>query len=832
MARSILAAACSLMANAVVADGGFSVWYRFENIGVADAEIVEGTRFDNEVDPDLYPAYTRRSEIAASRYCAPLVKPARPAPFCGVSVGPKGEPVRNDSSVAICKGTAFADVGQVVIDETGSQALTSQTFTVEFMWNTGGALGDAWLTPFCREARVDTSLKEDAVAPPAFSIRKNGGSKGWCLMYSYVDADGVVHYADSQTVSENVIQGFTVTEDADWHHYAITVGGDHVARFYVDHALKKEVTLAGDIYWGEDPSAHPWIFGGNYYGYRAPGCLDEFRISSEALDPSQMLYAVFPAKTGDAIMYMPFDTDQMSIVNQACNPDGTGDAEIDAAAKIAAGNPSFVADTATRNGLPPANCFDFERGVNLGAFKHVNNSDVDGQISYTLAGFGLDQAGFDKLTVEFFFRATDVQGSYGWNQLVQLSNSTKEYPFVFQFQGNGKGLGCRVDSYKSTSGTPVKSATNKETSPSKVLDGAWHHIAVTIDSSDGVHTTSAYFIDYNKIGEQTSEGVVRFLPDSVLRFGSDPGNSGLSFEIDEFRILRGCIDKSAFMTADMVKKESAPASALAWYRFESLPAEGGQPEGTQIRNSVDPYKFVGILSQYEQEDATRKYVAPVPTPAWAKWDVMRNSASASATFENHGALCIKSTEKRALKKGAALRIGETADATLVRQDLTIEFLMKLGDIGNLWSALFSRNICVPDDGRDVPEVLSLRKDGKAGWTFMYTYVDSDGATHENVHTSNVNVPEDDAWHHHAITVCQATHELKYYIDRKLVATFALEGDLYYGTETDKYPWVFGGNYYGYSLPEFSIDEIRFSDHALQSSEFFSRGLFGMTVIIR
>lgn len=426
--------------------------------------------------------------------------------------------------------------------ETTDDPLTLQTFTIEFFWNSDRNEYRYWYCPFSRILSHDV-VGKNAVAPSAFTFfaQNNGGTARFFLRYSAVtnEVDGVPQIGID---IDQRLGDASVSTDRKWHHYAIVVNGEtHAVSLYRDHSRIGGTTLLGPIYYGEEPEKHGWTFGGHdVFGWAATGMMDEIRISDEALIPELFIRYDFSYPDGEPLVYMPFDSDFRSIVHTNWNPDGTAAYEVEAAQRIAAGNPTFTSARLDER-IVDGNGVRVRKG-NVGSVKFT-----DTEVKVTAADNLFWYYFYPKLTIEFFTKV-DVVGPGGWAQLFQIRNGKENvYPVCFQQGGKGNGLNVRVDTYGwgGASGTTSRNLTL----PTTVYDGKWHHVAVTIDGSEGTNTVFQAYLDYELKGTMRISGFFSISQAGFFQFGNTDvaACAGQTAHIDEFRISRGVLPPEKFL---------------------------------------------------------------------------------------------------------------------------------------------------------------------------------------------------------------------------------------------------------------------------------------------
>jgi hypothetical protein len=338
---------------------------------------------------------------------------------------------------------------------------------------------------------------------------------------------------------------FTNADDGKWHHVAVVVDGTAQAmRFYFDYALDK--TKSGTL--PSLGSGYSLFFGAkeNGGGQWFDGWIDDIRVTRRALEPSEFL-TTHPVGTGDASLLALFEQnyDFVCASNAAFSVTGVGEARTGGSA------PTFVKESRGTLLLDGTN--GNEKATNKYSVR-LNKSRV------VVPPINLFET--DAYTVEFWAKfdgIVDANGPVAADstalaqhvpilRFAQIDNANYDWYF-YRLKGNEKGL--QLASSGSYGGWNL---------PSVVVDGKWHHYALTFEPVPGVATNSyvQFFYDYSPVagkltGDATTEKhkfprLRKRVAGHRLMIGEGTYDQpNLVGEFDAVRISKGVLDPSRFL---------------------------------------------------------------------------------------------------------------------------------------------------------------------------------------------------------------------------------------------------------------------------------------------
>ena len=851
----VLSAVVSILT--VAARGDTLAWFRFEELtGKTGDSLAIGSQF---VDSGEGERVLQLQDFGRKQFRPELTaltsKPMKVDEAESERVlytdGSKTSPLGNDQAVAFKngeKGDGNNDGSVLRVIETESTRLTPQTFTIEFLYRNTKQFtfaSNTCMSFFGRRYKLMvTDGKETGSGagncPASFELALNNGNK-FQLRYTYLNGSG---QAMTTHHDYGVDLGVTAPGDALWHHYAVTVDqATHSCKFYVDGALAKTLTLEGDIYWGNwDATYHDilsWTFGGNYFGWSLSGSMDEIRISDEALEPEDFLTlgsaAQEPVKEGESILYLPFDdagntyaTKLYSIAQPELNPPVDG--VLEQAVNTWFQNQYVSFGTAGVGEIIQGVDEGITRGDNTGCLHfQVPSGATTSDFGYTPTSFKFADYGYNKLTIECFFRA-DVMNSTvrgGWPELMRFIRSdSSTRALTCQFTESGR---LRV-----SIGT-----TAVVTTPFRFDDSRWHHLALTIDTTKKVFE---YYVDYNIISSGSYTGSFVLDENWKLSIGPRTGIKGFTADLDEFRISNGILSRDKMLATHAVPAfpaaEPVAASTKAWYRFEETDVgSGALTEGTVFYNRGDPSILPAeVVAIPRLADGSRSGTFYGPSSVAADGGYINEGVLAGGS--NNRALKFSESADGALK-GSMLRIGASSTHSLCLQTFTVEFFYQTGGGNNEkfnasnWTSFFANHYTA--GGGAATSSFEFRHCGNdtgtttGNFTLMYTYKDAGGSVKKDVKVTGADwrIPTDGQRHHYAVTVDQVTQTCELFIDYESKGAIKMLGDILYAQDFDSgngsdQHWYVGGNYYGFTRSG-TFDEFRFSDKVLKPAEMLRTG---------
>ena len=402
-------------------------------------------------------------------------------------------------------------------------------YTIECFYKTGGQVRG----PTSNRQALFKIGSDRWIASATLSKETSAGQMGnGAMLVSYRTDDT---HNDDSTSDANL-------DDGCWHHLAIVVDGDHSeARTYVDGRLSARRT-------GHVPSAFVGysIFIGSGYGGGPnqffDGWMDNFRVTLRALTPSEFL-AANPTGSADSSLLALFENGYSfdCASNPAFSVIGVGEARTGGSA------PTFVKDSRGNMILDGTNGTEVAKNQYSARF---NKSRVVFPQNDLFEG--------DAYTVEFWAKFTGIVDANGQvaadskslanhvpiMRLVRADSPSSFDWYLFRMNNESNYLQMAIDGKY-----PVWNM------PNLVVDGKWHHYAVTFEPDEGgTNTIVSLYYDYAKIGRRgsTEVGNPRTLPRRVsgheLMIGEGSSNEpNLQFEMDAFRFSKGVLDPSKFL---------------------------------------------------------------------------------------------------------------------------------------------------------------------------------------------------------------------------------------------------------------------------------------------
>ncbi len=371
----------------------------------------------------------------------------------------------------------------------------------------------------------------------------------WCVYNGNVLARGF-RTDNSNSIGDINSSGIKsgIMGDHDWHHVAVVYKGGILSQ-YVDYKACT-VTKTNTLFVGELGTekrffigAQDRIFTGSSQAFQ--GKIDAVRITRRALTPGEFI----STRSAEKLMLVTFDDAEHPYA-----PGQTGAIAPDegvAGALTGGEQPQIVP---SRSGWY---VMDGENGTNkVECGKAVQFA---GSSLYWKNATLLERKA---VTVEFFAKFTN------------LSNGVNLVRCVRSNAAGGTLVWCL---WKSTSKSgevkmqfscvPVKSDGTLDTQRAGDIipsgfdggDGAWHHWAITVDSTDGEHIVAKVYRDYEQFGNTaTVNGTLDVPPLNGNRLGFSLGGTGntgayIYGTIDQVRVSAGVLDSTKFMRYDKVK---------------------------------------------------------------------------------------------------------------------------------------------------------------------------------------------------------------------------------------------------------------------------------------
>ncbi len=347
------------------------------------------------------------------------------------------------------------------------------------------------------------------------------------------NTDGVTHY---DTASSNA-------DDGKWHHVAVVVDGTAgTVKFYFDYVLAKSRTGSlVDVSTGKS-----LFFGARDGGTQCfDGWMDDIRVTRRALTPDEFL-TTHPVGTGDTSMIALFEQnyDFVSPENDALTVGGIGEA------RTSGNAPTFVNESRGKLILDGTN----------GTKVVANAYSVSLNASRVVAP-GIPLFEQDSYTVEFWAKFDGIVDGNGpvdagstslahhvpIIRLSQMESSDYDW-YVYRLKDNAGAIQMSIGGQYPGWAIP----SNK-----LVVDGRWHHYAITFEpANEGTNTLVKLFYDYKNVkygGQSMNGATLGFrLPKRVaghrlmLGEGSNT-HPNIVGKFDAVRVSKGVLDPSQFL---------------------------------------------------------------------------------------------------------------------------------------------------------------------------------------------------------------------------------------------------------------------------------------------
>ncbi|MBR2839571.1 MAG: laminin G domain-containing protein [Kiritimatiellae bacterium] len=339
---------------------------------------------------------------------------------------------------------------------------------------------------------------------------------------------------------------FSNADDSKWHHVAVVVdGANQSMNFYLDYVLDK--TQSGAL--PAVGTGYSLFFaakengGGQWYD----GWVDDIRVTRRALTPNEFL-TTHPVGTGDASLLALFEQnyDFTCASNSAFSVIGTGEARTGGNAPIFAKesrgnlfldgtngtelvkNEYSVRLNTSRVVFPPSNLFEADAHTVEFWAKFDGIVDADGAIDADSTALA------QHAPILRFTQAGSTD--YDWF-FYRQKNSAK----TLQLASGGKYCGWEIPS-------------------DLVVDGKWHHYALTFEPVPGVATNSyvQFFYDYSPVAgtlyengtteKHTIPRLRKRVAGHRLMVGEGTYDQpNIQMEFDAVRVSKGVLEPSQFM---------------------------------------------------------------------------------------------------------------------------------------------------------------------------------------------------------------------------------------------------------------------------------------------
>ena len=411
--------------------------------------------------------------------------------------------------------------------------------------------------------------------------------------------------------------------DGKWHHLAITYDGSTVCA-YVDYVLITSIAWSSGLVYGSNDNSKLCIGGFDAATYgNWPGCIDEVRISDEALPPEKFLHIgglANNASDQDTAIYLPFNSFEFStdkffgavgsliFHNSACSTNAN---LINMSlSTIAAGvyprldtGVASVVSNELHAGVFATNAID-----NIGCWTYTNNPAYPEKARYiTIDDYSknnnehLISAG--DFTAEFYLKVPTTPTSTSY---ILVENSGAKGPGTIQLYITGSWLYCRLasqdalDKYENGETTEIAKWNDSYVPIADIVGGTWHHVALVVDRA---RQTAAFYVDRRLVRAHKNFVLASSVSTksgyATLKIGDGWGGNNASalhgLSIDEFRITRRALAPQEFlMTGDALDAAAREAlvtsSTREWIGFEGdlsvAPSDAAVPDGLSTATTV------------------------------------------------------------------------------------------------------------------------------------------------------------------------------------------------------------------------------------------------------
>ena len=431
----------------------------------------------------------------------------------------------------------------------------NQSFTLEFMLKLPEGYHPTWRfivdKPFARADKFTDSKS-------MFQLVLAGNKD---TQVTYLQA-----YIASNSGSDSVFsQNGANVCDGQWHHIAVVVDGEEKKmKLYVDKNAGTTATYSGELYYDD---CMPMTFGAGperYYGSFA-GCIDEIRISDEALTPDKFLS--FGIRGGQ--------TTALVDENTLFYTSFSGSSELQQTESKYCGKnlsfiPAFLNSAKPRQDFPVGSLERANRdGYSMYSYATVPEVRYEKLVRDSYSSLSVENVSSywtgvapnegkptalllkddykivsDSFTIEFFGRMAEGEPSSGVNQYAYLIAQNEI--FCFWSDKDGK-LSLAVNE------TQEKMLFDgKEKSQKSYNDGKWHHYAIVCDKPKA---TLELYVDYERVGilENTQIDVINGInkqhSSDMVFFGYyyNYVYGPRDYNIDEIRITRGALSPERFI---------------------------------------------------------------------------------------------------------------------------------------------------------------------------------------------------------------------------------------------------------------------------------------------
>ena len=348
-----------------------------------------------------------------------------------------------------------------------------------------------------------------------------------------------VYHLDGTTADHYTVSEASNLDDGKWHHVACVVDGTAQTNnicFYLDYRLDKAFTgtlpnvgTGNSLFFGAKENG-----GGQFFD----GWLDDIRVTRRALAPAEFL-TTHPVGSGDASLLALFENNYgfTCAGNATFSVTGVGEARTGGVA------PEFVQDSRGTLLLDGTNGTERTRNHYSAFFNKSRvvfpESDLYEAESFTVefwakftcimdanGAVAADSASLDQHAPILRLVRSDSPSNYDW-YLFRMSNNAKAIQIAMQ--GN----------YRSW------------TLPDIVVDGKWHHYALTMspNADDDTKTSLQFFLDYVPHSMLTVNTRIpyRFAGHKLMVGEGSYAEPNLQFKMDALRFSKGVLDPSQFI---------------------------------------------------------------------------------------------------------------------------------------------------------------------------------------------------------------------------------------------------------------------------------------------
>ena len=268
------------------------------------------------------------------------------------------------------------------------------------------------------------------------------------------------------------------------------------------------------------------------------------------------------------------------------------------------------------------------------------------------------------------------------------------------------------------------------------------------------------------------------------------------------------------------------AKPLVWWTMQNDAANGGSnivAETTFTNIASAANEFYGKIGYgANPRYGASHFILPVPTNGFESPFMLQDGVCGVPTANDFAIDIPSDPDRTADNQYGSSLYPYDPEGKLNLQSFTIEFFFRTKKWTN-WHGLIVKPFL--DGGSNTLAVVEQsysRTNTKL--VLRYTYLDAAGVptlVSGVIYNSPSPCIQDGEWHHIAIALDQASHNLHLYIDGVRKSTTALLGDLAYSDDLTKW-WHIGGNPMGDWAWGGTIDEFRFHDRVLSADEMLRR----------